>query len=292
MFISPIYRWLSALLLLTTVSAHGNGHVQALPSVVSINMCADQLVMLLAHESQIKALSNLSQDKAGSYYHERAKQYAQVNPRAEEILPLNPDVVLTGPFAARHTLNMLAELELKTVSLSVANSIEEMVDNLRLVGTLLGKEEAADSIIEDIDSRLSDIQTRVTSIDKALLESGKKRHRAAIYDANGYTSGNDSLRGEAMNLAGWHNVASDIGIASYGVIHLENLIRLKPEALILSPYSKGTFSRAQMVAKHPSIRKSGLDPILVNLPSNQSICAGPWSVNIIETLLDAQELIN
>jgi len=116
--------------------------------------------MLLAHESQIKALSNLSQDKAGSFYHERAKQYAQINPRAEEILPLHPDVVLTGPFAARHTLNMLAELELKTVSLRVANSIEEMVANLRLVGSLLGREDVAENVISDINARLSDIRGR------------------------------------------------------------------------------------------------------------------------------------
>jgi len=247
--------------------------------------------MLLADESQIKALSNLSQDKAGSYYHERAKQHAQINPRAEEILPLNPDVVLTGPFAARHTLNMLAELELKTVSLKVANSIEEMVANLRLVGSLLGRDEAANAVIDDIRSRLSDIRLRVEAMDKSLAQSAKTRHRAAIYDANGYTSGINSLRGEAMNLSGWHNVASDIGIDNYGVIHLENLIRLEPEALILSPYSKGTFSRAQMVAKHPSIRQSGLDPVLISLPSNQSICAGPWSVNIVETLLSAHERV-
>jgi len=161
-----------------------------------------------------------------------------------------------------------------------------------LVGGLLGREDVAEEVISDINARLSDIRSQVKNIDTALAQAGKSRHRAAIYDANGYTSGNDSLRGEAMMLAGWHNVASDIGIDTYGVIHLENLIRLEPEALILSPYSKGTFSRAQMVAKHPSIRKSGLDPILVDLPSNQSICAGPWSVNIIETLLDAQGLID
>jgi len=252
-------------------------------------MCADQLVMLLADESQIKALSNLSRDVAGSFFHKRAEGYLQINPRAEEILPLKPDVVLTGPFAARHTLNMLDELELQTVSLTIANSMDDMLDNIQRVGKLLNREIAAKQIINDVNKRLANIRKRVHALDEARKIAGAERPRAAVYDANGYTAGISSLRGEAMDLAGWHNVAADIGIDTYGIIHLENLIQLNPDAIIESPYSAGTFSRAQMVASHPSIRQSGLDPLLVTLSSNKTICAGPWSVDVIETLLSAQD---
>ena len=69
---------------------------EALPRVVSINLCADQLVMLLADPSQILALSRLSRDEAGSRLHKQAMQYPQVQPIAEDIVPLAPDVIVTG----------------------------------------------------------------------------------------------------------------------------------------------------------------------------------------------------
>ena len=52
--------------------------------VASINLCADQLVMLLAEDEQILSLSNLSQQEAGSYYFERARDcllYTSPSPR-------------------------------------------------------------------------------------------------------------------------------------------------------------------------------------------------------------------
>ena len=36
-------------------------------AVASINLCADQLVLLLADDDQIRSLSNLSHQEAGSY---------------------------------------------------------------------------------------------------------------------------------------------------------------------------------------------------------------------------------
>ena len=38
-------------------------------TVASINLCADQLVLLLADDEQILSLSNLSHRSAGSYYY-------------------------------------------------------------------------------------------------------------------------------------------------------------------------------------------------------------------------------
>ena len=95
-----------------------------------------------------------------------------------------------------------------------------------------------------------------------------------------------------MARAGWHNVAVDKGIESYGVLALEDMIQLAPQALIESPYSRGTYSRGQMLADHPALRQAGLDPMIISLPSNWTICAGPWLIDVIEQLVDARERLN
>lgn len=263
-----------------------------LPSVVSINLCTDQLVMLLADPSQILALSSLSQDEAGSYFHDKARDFAQTEPRAEDILPLSPDVVMTGPYNSRYTLALLDELGIPVETLPIADSVESMLDNILRMGSILQQPARADSLVASLRQQLADIDERVGSLNAAMLDNGDTAPRAAVYDANGYTVGLASLRGEAMARAGWHNVAVDKGIESYGVLALEDMIQLAPQALIESPYSRGTYSRGQMLADHPALRQAGLDPMIISLPSNWTICAGPWLIDVIEQLVDARERLN
>lgn len=270
-------------------SAGSAAQADALPSVVSINLCADQMVMLLADPEQILALSRLSRDEAGSRLHLQAEAYPQVQPRAEDIVPLAPDVIVTGPYTSRYTLSLLDELGLRVEALEIAESIDDMVQNMRRVAEVLHRQSQADAQIAELNERLARIDQQVAELDASLEARGAVAPRAAVYDANGYTVGPKSLRGEAMQRAGWHNVATEVGVESYGVLQLEDMIRLAPEVLIESPYSAGTYSRGQMMAEHPALRQAGLDPLLVTLPSNETICAGPWIVDVIEKLLQARQ---
>ncbi|ASJ74352.1 ABC transporter substrate-binding protein [Granulosicoccus antarcticus] len=260
-----------------------------LPSVLSINLCVDQMVMLLADPAQISALSRLSRESSGSYFHDKAQNHAQAEPQAEDILPRAPDVVVTGPYNSRYTLSLLDEIGVEVETLQIADSVESMLDNIRRMGDILHQQARAESVIATLMQQLAELDRRVDELDTAMRLSGRSSPRAAVYDANGYTVGHQSLRGEAMKRAGWHNVAADKGIESYGVLALEDMIHLAPDALIESPYSKGTYSRGQMLAEHPALRQAGLDPMIISLPSNQTICAGPWLVDVIGQLVEARE---
>jgi len=260
-----------------------------LPRVLSVNLCADQLVMLLADNQQIAALSSLSRDPAGSYFHEKAANFEQADNRAEDILPRAPDVVLTGPYTSRYTLSLLDELDLRVVSLAIADSFAAMLDNIEKVGQAIGQQERAAGIIQALKLNLADISLRVKNLDELAGIDAQNAPRAAVYDANGYTVGHRTLRGEALAIAGWNNVAGEKGIEDYGVLQLEDLINLAPHALVESPYSRDTYSRGQALTSHPALRQSGLNPLLISLPSNQTICAGPWVLEVIEQLLLARQ---
>jgi iron complex transport system substrate-binding protein len=262
-----------------------------LPRVLSINLCADQLVMLLADDDQIAALSTLSRDSAGSYFHERAASFAQADKRAEDILPRGPDVVLTGPYTSRYTLSLLEELDLRVESLMIADSFESMLGNIETVGAVVHQKERADELVQSLRLKMAAIKRRVKQFDDSISADGQSAPRAAVYDPNGYTVGHRTVRGEAMSIAGWHNIALDKGIENYGVLKLEDLIKLAPQALVESPYSKDTYSRGQAVTGHPALRQAGLNPLIISLPSNQTICAGPWIIDVIEQLFTARELL-
>ena len=241
--------------------------------VASINLCADQLVMLLAEDSQIRSLSNLSHQEAGSYYFERAREYPVNEGNAEQILNLQPDVVIAGQYSSPHTLALLREVGLQVHILPIANSIEQMFENIESVSRWVGQEERGRGTVAYLREKLS---WRVAVEGDRLM--------AAAFDPNGYTSGASSLRGEVIELAGFRNAASEAGIESYGKLSLEALINLNPDALIESPYSPGTWSRAQAMSQHPALRSAGIDPQIIPVPSRMMVCAGPWTLDVIEQL--------
>jgi len=246
---------------------------RATPSVASINLCADQLVVLLADSVQIKTLSNLSQQKAGSYYYQQAQAFTVNTGHSEQILPYQPDLVIAGQYSSAHTISLLRETGLRVETLPIANSLEMMVDNIKTVARWLQQDERGAEVISEIRLRLA-----------ALQPAQANRPMAAVYDPNGYTVGKNSIRGDIIERAGWQNAASQLGIESYGSLSLEAMLHLQPDALIESPYSPGTYSRAQTLNRHPALRGAGLNPLIITIPSRMTICAGPWTIDVIEEL--------
>ncbi len=244
-----------------------------LPSVVSINLCADQLVLAFAKDTQILSLSKLSHDSAGSVYAKAARAYPTNTGQVEEILPLQPDLVIAGQFTSRYTLSLLKSVGLRVEILPIANSIETLLQNILSVSQWLDRPEQGEQEIQRIRQSLD-----------ALAAVTHPKPTAAVFDPNGYTVGSKSLRGQSLELAGWHNVAVDKGIESYGSLSLETLIRLNPDALFESPYSPDTWSRGQAMSVHPALKHRGLKAKVIQLPSSMTICGGPWSVDLIERL--------
>ena len=243
------------------------------PGVASINLCADQLVMLLAEDEQILSLSNLSHQEAGSYYFERARAYPVNEGNAEQILNLAPDVVIAGQYSSAHTVALLREVGLQVHILPIANNLEMMFENIERVSRWVGQEERGRGTVAYLREKLS---WRVAPEGPLPL--------AAAFDPNGFTSGASSLRGEVIELAGFRNAASEAGIESYGKLSLEALINLNPDALIESPYSPGTWSRAQAMNHHPALSSAGIDPQIISIPSRMMVCAGPWTLDVIEQI--------
>ncbi len=269
----PMYLLIRCLLLSVPMLLAWPVWSAPLPRVASINLCADQLVLLLADNDQILTLTNLSHDSAGSYFYEKARQYSANKGYSEKILKLAPDVVIAGQYTALHTVKLLTEVGLRVETLPIAGNFETLFSNIEQVAGWTGQQARGQAIIADLKQRLQNL--------KPVTEP---RPVAAAYDPNGYTSGAGSLRGQLMELSGWRNAATDAGIESYGQLSLEQIINIAPDALIDSPYSPGTYSRAQMTSQHPALLKAGLDPHIISIPSRMMVCAGPWTVDVLERL--------
>ena len=87
----------------------GAGAAGAAPPerVVSINLCTDQLAMLLADPGQVVSVSRLATDPLSSSMVEQARAYAANRGGAEQVFLMHPDLVLAGQYTSAETISLL-----------------------------------------------------------------------------------------------------------------------------------------------------------------------------------------
>ncbi len=105
--------------------------------VVSLNLCSDQLLVLLAPE-QVAGLEPLARDPAISFVAARAAGLPQVRNDAEAVLHLHPDLVLAGRFSAQTTLALLRQRGVRVVELDDATDFPAIAAQVLQVARLLG----------------------------------------------------------------------------------------------------------------------------------------------------------
>ncbi|WBU52670.1 ABC transporter substrate-binding protein [Paracoccus sp. SCSIO 75233] len=206
--------------------------------VVSVNLCTDQLAMLIATPGQLVSVSWLAADPSVSLMAEEARQVGLNHAGAEEIYLSRPDLVLAGPFAARATVDMLTRLGIRVETVPPANSVEDIRANITLMGELLGQPDRAAGLLSQFDA------------DLAALPKGRGKV-ATTYGANSFANGAESLSADMMRRAGLVLLADRLG-HSGGALALEQLVMAEPEMLIIGSRYE-TPSRAEAIVDHPAI---------------------------------------
>nr|WP_272213278.1 ABC transporter substrate-binding protein [Marinicella sp. W31]MDC2879225.1 ABC transporter substrate-binding protein [Marinicella sp. W31] len=189
--------------------------------VVSINLCTDQMAMLLAGDDQLISVSALAADPAISAMAEDAIAYPLNHGLAEEVFLMKPDLVLAGSYTTRETVDLLKRLGIPVAEFAPEASLEDVRDNLLRMGHLLGRDDAARQLVDDMDARRA-----------ALLEAPASGKTAALYYANGYTSGDGTLAGDIVADAGLDNIGVSAGVDGLGRLPLERLIMAAPEVIV------------------------------------------------------------
>ncbi|SDK27762.1 ABC transporter substrate-binding protein [Aliiruegeria lutimaris] len=248
----------------------GAGDGQAAPErVVSINLCTDQLALMLAAPGQLASVSRLSQDARSSSMAELARTLPANSVRAEEVFLYNPDLVLAGTFTDLATLSMLRRLGVRVEVIAPAYSLEDVRTKVTQMGGLLGREAEAAALVAEFDKGLA-----------ALEQPNGKRPRAAIYEARGYSAGPDSLSGAILAAAGFDNVATETGLTVGGVIALERLVMLEPELVVLPTTWPGA-SRAEEILQHSALRELQRQAGTAPLTDRDWICGTPHVLRAI-----------
>jgi iron complex transport system substrate-binding protein len=267
----PLGRLIVALVLAGALA--GPASAEEMPArVVSMNLCTDQLAMMVAGPGQLHSVSYLALDPRSSALAEEAGDFAINRGLAEEIYLMRPDLVIAGRFETRATVDMLRRLGIPVVVFEPATSLDAVRDRIRQMGEVLKQQDRAEALVAEYDARLA-----------ALQEDVAKRPEAALYYANGYTSGDRTLAGQILIAAGFENAAVAAGFTSGGILPLEVLAMLAPDALITSRPYPGA-SRSEEILDHPVVRALRAGRANRTFTDRHWVCGTPHVLNAIEEL--------
>ncbi|MRU16621.1 ABC transporter substrate-binding protein [Roseovarius sp. A21] len=240
--------------------------------VVSINLCTDQLAMLLAEEGQLLSVSHIAQDRRVSAMAQEADRYVINYGLAEEIYLLQPDLVLAGAFTPRATVEMLRRLSIPVAEFAPSNTMEDVRARITRMGEVLHRQGAARQVVRDFDARLARLTTEV-----------ERRPRAILYHANGYTSGDSTLAGQILLAAGFANSAEETGYAAGRKLPLEVLAVTDPEIVITAESYPGA-SRSEAILDHPVVRAMREGRGTAAMTDQDWVCGTPYVLRAIDAL--------
>lgn len=256
---------------------HAALSVDAKPTrIVSMNMCTDNLVLRLADLDNIKSVTWLSRDPRNSSVADLAMRVGVNHGLAEEIVPLDPDLILAGVFSTRTAVSLIKRTPLRLVELGIPKTLAEVRQQIAAVADLVGGREKGEALIRTMDQRLA-----------AIGPATGARPRAIVLNPNGATVGRGSLVGEIMELAGLRNVAAELDIESYGLVPLENVVLNDVDILIVSASRDGPSSLATEILNHPVLARLGNRVKIVSVPSRYWGCGGPEAVEAVAYLRSA-----
>ena len=273
---------LAALALAAIAAGAGSAQTEAQTGaparVVSMNLCTDQLAMMLAGEGQLHSVSHVATDARVSPMFDAAAGYVANHGRAEEIFLMRPDLVLAGEFSPPATLAMLDRLGLAVAVIPAASSLEDVRERIIRVGEVLHRDKAAARMVADYDARLAALRSEV-----------EERPSAVLYYANGYTSGENTLAGQILSAAGFGNAAVEAGYGAGSKLPLEVLAMAAPDTVITARAYPGA-SRSEEVMDHPAVQAFRA-PGSAAMSDQDWVCGTPFVLRAIETLGAARRQI-
>lgn len=270
----------SALLILPVLlpyasAARAGEQVPTPKRVVSMNLCTDQLALMLAKPGQLLSVSSYSHRKRSSLLYEEAIKLPVNFSQAEDIAYMKPDVVLAGSFTSLNSVQMLKRLGIRVEQFKSSQSFADIRTNVLRMGAILGRQEQAKAMVATFDARLASLRSAY---------KGQKRPLLGTYEANAYVVGERSLAHAIIRAAGYRNLGKELGFSYGGKLPLESLLFHNPDYLLTWDRWSANPIKSEEVLDHPVIQKHFGAGKRISQPSKGWICGTPYVIDAIEAL--------
>jgi iron complex transport system substrate-binding protein len=205
------------------------------PTLVSLDYCADQFVLALADREQILAVSK-DAERRFSHLREKAAGIPKVRAAAEDVIALQPDVVVRSFGGDARALAFYERFGIRTVQLGYAEDVQGTVDVLRAVAAEIGQGARAEALIA------------------AMPGAAPDKGRAALYvTPGGVSAGQGTMIDSIMAQAGLSNANTGEGWTD---LPLERLVQAPPSLMLTAFFGFDDDATDRWsVSRHPVMRR-------------------------------------
>lgn len=270
-----VYHWIGWLALLACLVALAMGAARGVGAstpdegsqrprrIVSLNLCADQLILALADRDQIAGLTVSVRDPSLSAAADEVRGLPVLSGSAEEIVAARPDLVIGAPARSHPAVAFLKAGSYRAVDLMPAESYPEITRSIRDVARAVGHPARGEALIARMNA------------DLRALPKARRPVVAAYYQRRGFLTGTGTLIDDLMKRAGVTNLAGKLGKPPLSRVSLEELAAARPDYLIVDSGTARVADQGTEMLHHPIL--AGIPRIAI--PQAWTVCGGPAYVD-------------
>ncbi|MBR1792323.1 MAG: ABC transporter substrate-binding protein [Bacteroidales bacterium] len=191
------------------------------------------------------------------------------NLNVEKIASLHPDLVISGSMIPQKSVQQLGTLGIPVVCVIEKKHFDGLYENIKTVGQLINRPDAADSLNIAIRTEIHDLQQTLA----------QDSHHPTVYYVVGYgsggnfTAGGESFINDIITMSGGENIAQDIRGWSYSI---EKLISNDPDYIIVRSEDSAAFCNTHPYERLSAVRQGrviGINSGLLDLQAPRNVGA-------------------
>jgi iron complex transport system substrate-binding protein len=272
-------RIVAAVLAMLSVDFCMPAHAAALPRVVSMNVCTDQLLLTLADPEQIIGLSRFSRD--ASWAVGDISRYPFLSGGAEDVLVIKPDIVVASLFDKRSTRELLKNHGVHVAEFGVPQNLDEAKVQIREMGDIVGHPDRAVREIDRLDAAIARARQMIADKHFSVLPLSRR----------GWVAGRDSFVSSLLTETGLFNAAGDLGVGTSGFASLEAIVNLKPDFLLVSQAGDHAGDDGQAFLLHPALERFYPPARRIVIPERLTECGGVMLAEALDVLVKELERV-
>lgn len=241
------------------------------PTIVSLNPCADAILAEVADPAQVLAISHYSHDpRATSMPLAEARRFRATSGTVEEVLVLDPDIVVAGAFLPPATAKAFERLGVRVETFGIIPDLAKNAAQVRRLAALAGHPRRGEALLARTDAAL--LATR---------HDGRKVE-ALLWQGGGTVPGEGTLIARLLAHTGFasHSAARGLGQGAY--VPLERVLADPPQLVVAAS--------GERMLTHPVLRRiEGLR--YERFDPNLLWCGGPTVIRAVERLADIRRSV-
>lgn len=207
-----------------------------------------EVVYALVPPSRVPTVNKAAQNPTYSNVADLAQQAVGVGWEPEAIIAQRPELVLAARYDPKDLVDAIQRAGVTVVQVPQRYAIEGIFQDILFVGYVLGEEERALQVEQEVRGRLQ-------AIAQAIPPGARRPRVLSVFSYGGqiYAAAKGSIAGMIIEAAGGVNAAAEAGVTPPGLLSIESIASINPDVIIVPQRQEDADTFRQQLLKEPAL---------------------------------------